>query len=78
MLVSTKNKLSHVQGIGISTIYNIAMYPPPPPQFNHNLDMLSDAQRIHQMRLLLSRGYADRVVIAQDIHLKHRLVSTST
>ena len=63
--------------MGIPTIDNTEMSPPP-LQFNHNLDMLSDAQRIHRVKLLVDSGYADRVVVAQDIHLKHRLVSTST
>ena len=64
--------------MGISTIYNIAIcLLPPKTQFNHTLDMLSDAQRIHRVKLLVDSGYADRVVIAQDIHLKHRLVNPS-
>ena len=36
--------------------------------------MFSDAQRIQRVKLLVENGYSDRVVIAQDIHLKHRLV----
>ena len=36
--------------------------------------MPSDAQRIQQVKLLADNGYADRVVVAQDMHLKHRLV----
>ena len=45
-------------------------------QFNRNVDMLSDAQRLERIKLLVDSGYAHRVVIAQDIHLKHRLVYT--
>ena len=44
-------------------------------QLNHNVDMPSDAQRIQRVKLLADNGYADRVVIAQDMHSKHRLVS---
>ena len=36
--------------------------------------MPSDAQRIQRVKLLVDNGYTDRVVIAQDMHLKHRLV----
>ena len=44
-------------------------------QFNRSVDMLSDAQRIRRIKLLVDNGCAHRVVIAQDIHLKHQLVS---
>ena len=46
-------------------------------QFNHSVDMLSDAQRIQRVKLLADNGYTDRLVIAHDIHLKHRLVGTN-
>ena len=36
--------------------------------------MLSDAQRIQRIKLLVDSGYADRVVMAHDMHHKHRLV----
>lgn len=36
--------------------------------------MLSDAQRIDFLRLLIQEGYGDRIVIAHDIHTKHRLM----
>ena len=49
-------------------------HPPTHTQYNSSLDMLSDAQRIHRVKMLVESGYADRVVIAQDIHMKHRLV----
>ena len=45
-------------------------------QFNRSVDMLSDAQRIERIKLLVDNGYSHRVVVAQDIHLKHRLVYT--
>ena len=45
-------------------------------QLNHSVDMPSDAQRIQRVKLLADNGYADRVVIAHDMHSKHRLVST--
>ena len=45
-------------------------------QLNRSADMPNDAQRIQRVKLLADNGYADRVVIAQDMHLKHRLVNT--
>lgn len=43
--------------------------------YQHSLeyDMPSDAQRIVFIRSLLENGYGNRVVIAHDIHTKHRL-----
>ena len=38
-------------------------------------DMPSDAQRIQYIKRLVEDGREDKVVIAQDIHTKHRLVS---
>ena len=38
--------------------------------------MPNDAQRIHRVKLLADNGYDDRVVIAHDMHTKHRLVRT--
>ena len=38
-------------------------------------DMLSDAQRIQKVKLLIEAGYIDRILLAHDIHTKHRLVS---
>merc|ERR1719354_33946 len=43
-------------------------------QANLKLDFLSDAQRIQEIRLLIQHGYEDRIVIAHDIHTRHRLV----
>ncbi|CAH1252848.1 PTER [Branchiostoma lanceolatum] len=39
-----------------------------------NLDMPSDAQRIQMIKHVLDNGYEDRVVIAHDVHTKHRLM----
>ena len=41
---------------------------------NVDVDMSSDAQRIQWVKFLLEQGYRDRLLIAQDIHTKHRLV----
>ena len=38
------------------------------------IDMPSDAQRLGFVRRIADAGYADRIVIAQDIFTKHRLV----
>ncbi|XP_078668910.1 N-acetyltaurine hydrolase-like isoform X4 [Branchiostoma floridae x Branchiostoma belcheri] len=39
-----------------------------------DVDMPSDAQRIQMVKHVLEEGYEDRVVIAHDIHTKHRLM----
>lgn len=43
-------------------------------QSNHAVDIMNDAQRIQNIKFLASEGYADKVVIAHDVHTRHRLV----
>ncbi len=43
-------------------------------QANPTFFMPSDQQRIRAIKLLLDNGYEDSVVIAHDVHTKHRLV----
>lgn len=44
-------------------------------QLNREVDMPSDAQRIHRLHQLIEEGYEDKLMISHDIHTKHRLVS---
>jgi len=44
-------------------------------QFSTTRDMPSDAERIQKVKLLIDAGYTNRVLMAHDIHTKHRLVS---
>ena len=39
-----------------------------------HLDMPSDAQRIQRIKWLLEGGYMDQVLMAHDLHTKHRMV----
>ncbi|XP_041359471.1 phosphotriesterase-related protein-like isoform X2 [Gigantopelta aegis] len=39
-----------------------------------SVDMPSDAQRIHKIKLLIDEGYLDKITISHDIHTKHRLM----
>ena len=43
-------------------------------QPNPSLDMPSDGQRVRALKLLIDEGYGENIVIAHDIHTKHRLV----
>jgi len=43
-------------------------------QNNLQFDFPSDAQRIQEIKLLIEHGYEDRVVIAHDVHTRHRLL----
>ena len=47
-------------------------------QLWQEVDMPSDAQRIAFIRTLLDSGYSHKVLVAHDIHTKHRLVSSIT
>ncbi|CAL8345151.1 unnamed protein product [Merluccius merluccius] len=41
--------------------------------FNLAVDMPSDSQRVQTLAFLVKEGYEDRILVAQDIHTKHRL-----
>ncbi|XP_062608595.1 phosphotriesterase-related protein-like [Saccostrea cucullata] len=41
---------------------------------NLNVDMPSDAQRIQNIQFLIDQGFEDKIVIAHDVHTKHRLM----
>ncbi|XP_071961211.1 N-acetyltaurine hydrolase-like isoform X2 [Antedon mediterranea] len=43
-------------------------------QVKPKIDYISDAQRINLIKGLVDEGYADKIVIAHDIHTRHRLV----
>ena len=44
-------------------------------QNNLKVDFLSDAQRIYRIKHLIDHGFEDQLVIAHDVHTRHRLVS---
>ncbi|NXD15966.1 PTER protein, partial [Nothocercus nigrocapillus] len=43
-------------------------------QFQPSVDMPSDNERIARIRSLIDEGYEDRILIAHDVHTKHRLL----
>lgn len=43
-------------------------------QANEDIDFPSDGERIQRIKALIDGGYIDRIVIAHDIHTRHRLV----
>ena len=43
-------------------------------QQNPVMDMPSDGQRVRTLKLLIDEGYGENIVIAHDVHTKHRLV----
>ncbi|XP_038611725.1 phosphotriesterase-related protein [Tachyglossus aculeatus] len=43
-------------------------------QFNPEVDMPDDNKRIRRVRLLIDAGHEDQILMAQDIHTKHRLM----
>lgn len=67
-------KLLELAATGVYLEYDLfgielSYYPPNPA-----VDMMSDAQRIQNIKFLVSEGYEDKVVIAHDVHTRHRLV----
>lgn len=43
-------------------------------QLTPTTDMLSDAQRLDQMKILCEDGKLEKLLMSHDIHTKHRLV----
>ncbi|NWX82471.1 PTER protein, partial [Nothoprocta ornata] len=43
-------------------------------QFQPSVDMPSDNERIARIRTLIDEGYEDRILMAHDVHTKHRLM----
>ncbi|KAM8811266.1 N-acetyltaurine hydrolase [Eudromia elegans] len=43
-------------------------------QFQPSVDMPSDNERIARIRTLIDEGYEDRILMAHDVHTKHRLL----
>ncbi|XP_042905701.2 N-acetyltaurine hydrolase [Parasteatoda tepidariorum] len=43
-------------------------------QLDELIPMPSDAQRMESLRCLIQEGYGDKIVVAHDIHTKHRLM----
>ncbi len=43
-------------------------------QIKPTIDFPSDAQRIHLIEHLVREGYEDKILMAHDVHTKHRLV----
>ncbi|XP_073704813.1 N-acetyltaurine hydrolase [Garra rufa] len=41
--------------------------------FNLNVDMPGDSDRVRSLAFLIKEGYEDRILVAHDIHTKHRL-----
>ena len=43
-------------------------------QANPAVDMPSDSQRVQEIKFLIDQGYEDQIVMAHDIHTRHRLL----
>ncbi|KAK7945479.1 hypothetical protein WMY93_001207 [Mugilogobius chulae] len=41
--------------------------------YNTDVDMPSDSQRVKTLSFLVKEGYEDKILVAHDIHTKHRL-----
>ena len=72
--IADHNKLLELAATGVYLEYDmfgieLSYYQP-----NPKVDMLSDAQRIQEIKFLASEGYEDKIIIGHDIHTRHRLV----
>lgn len=71
---SNHDQLLELAGTGCFLEYDqfgceVSYYQPSPQQY-----MQSDAQRIDDIKMLVTEGYADKILVAHDIHTRHRLV----
>ena len=44
-------------------------------ELHDELDMPSDADRINRLKLLIDAGFGEKLLVAQDIHTKQRLMA---
>ena len=72
--VFDRSKLLELASTGVYLEYDFFGIEVTYYQSNHATDIISDAQRIQNIKFLTSEGYADKVVIAHDVHTRHRLV----
>lgn len=72
--VFDRSKLLELASTGVYLEYDFFGIEVTYYQSNHATDIISDAQRIQNIKFLASEGYADKVVIAHDVHTRHRLV----
>ena len=72
--VFDQSKLLELASEGIYLEYDLFGIEVSYYQSNPSVDFMSDAQRIQNIKFLASEGYADKIVIAHDIHTRHRLV----
>lgn len=72
--VFDRSKLLELASTGIYLEYDFFGIELSYYQGNTAVDVINDAQRIQNIKFLTSEGYADKVVIAHDVHTRHRLV----
>jgi len=72
--VFDRSKLLELASSGVYLEYDLFGIELSYYQPNPALDPINDAQRIQNIKFLASEGYADKVVIAHDVHTRHRLV----
>ncbi|XP_067034374.1 phosphotriesterase-related protein-like [Acropora muricata] len=72
--VFDQSKLLELASEGIYLEYDLFGIEVSYYQSNVAVDFMNDAQRIQNIKFLASEGYADKIVIAHDVHTRHRLV----
>ncbi|XP_061191883.1 phosphotriesterase-related protein-like [Saccostrea echinata] len=69
-----QNKLAEFAAVGSYCEYDLFGIETSMYTHNYKVDMPSDAQRIQNIQFLIDQGFEDKIVIAHDIHTKHRLM----
>lgn len=75
--ISTENQLIEFASLGSFCEFDLFGIEVSHYQHDDDFDMPSDAQRISMIRKLVQEGYGEKIVLSQDIHTKHRIVSNT-
>lgn len=71
--IHTLEKLVEFASLGSYCEYDLFGIETSHYQLNTHIDMPSDAQRIQRIKHLFDNGFGEKILIAHDIHTKHRL-----
>lgn len=72
----TKEEILRFAELGLYCQYDLFGQETSAYQLNSSVDMPSDAQRVDRIKWLIEDGRENNILVAHDIHTKHRLVGT--
>ena len=70
----TKEDILRFAELGLYCQYDLFGLETSVYQLNNSVDMPSDAQRVDRIKWLVEDGRENKILVAHDVHTKHRLV----